>query len=139
MSIDRLDNLYNSVLTGDLNSLREFLDELTAYIPPGIDNMVFLLEREQYSLYLSRDGLKSVMVARGEFLPFIESHVARMSIDRLKEEELHAIRERLREILLEIKRNISKHLELLEPESREYIRLKQFVEWIEGRLGQSTS
>jgi len=134
-----IEKLYLKSISGDLDSLKALLEELTRYIPPGIDNMVFLVDKGDYSLYLSRDGMKSVMVARGEFLPFIESHVARMSIDRLKEEDLRAIAERLPEILREIRLNASKYLEILDEGSGEYEDIARFISIVDEVLHHSTS
>ncbi len=134
--IGEIERLVKSIRGGDLEAVRRLLMILSSLVPPGIDNMIHLVDKEQYSLYLSSEGLKTVMVARGEFLPFIESHVAKMSFERLSDEDLEKIGGRIGEILGELRVNLGKWLEYDLEDSPLYEKALEYVEWYDS-VGKS--
>ncbi len=131
MYMKSFEKLLEEARKGNLESLRSLLFLLMDYIPPGIDNMILLFEDGQRSVYLSNEGVKSVMVARGEFLPFIESHMMNLSVERLKEKDLMAIGERLEIILDDLYRVLVRWLDHGLEDYPLYARAKEFIEWFE--------
>lgn len=95
--------------------------------------MVLLFEDGERSLYLSSEGVKSVMVSRGEFLPFIESHMLSLSIERLKERDLMAIGKRLDDILLDLYNVLVRWLDHGFDDHPLYSKAREYVEWFEKR------
>lgn len=128
--MNEIEKLLEESRRGDLESLRKLLFILIDYIPPGIDNMILLFEDAQRSVYLSSEGVKSVMIARGEFLPFIESHMMNLSIERLKDKDLMAISERLDEILKDLKNVLVRWLDHGFEEHPLYTKAKEFLEFL---------
>ncbi len=128
-----LEKLLEDAGKGDIESIRKLLLFLTDYIPPGIDNMILLLEEGERSLYLSSEGVKSVMVSRGEFLPFIESHMLSLSIERLKEKDLMAIGKRLDNVLRDLYNVLVRWLDHGFEDHPLFSRAREYVEWFEKR------
>jgi len=131
-----VERLIRSIRGGDLEAVRRLLMILSSLVPPGIDNMIHLVDKEQYSLYLSSEGLKTVMVARGEFLPFIESHVAKMGFERLSDEDLARIGERIGDILAELRENLGRWLEYGLEDNPLYEKALEYVKWYDS-VGRS--
>ena len=128
-----IDRYIHAAEKGDIESIKRVLMILSEYIPNGIDNMVFLYKDDTKSLYLSSEGVKAVMIARGEFLPFIESHVANVSYERLKEDELKAVGSRLKELFGEVYNTLMKWLDYGLEDDPLYPKAVEYVNWYRER------
>ncbi len=130
-----IDKYLSKALEGDYEMLLRLIMILSEYVPNGIDNMVFLYKDDTKSLYLSSEGVKAVMVARGEFLPFIESHIANVSLNRLKESEWNVIRERLPEIFRELYHILTKWLDYSNEEDPHHDKALEYINWYRENYG----
>jgi len=129
-----LDNLVEKSLDGDYEALKKLLMLLTDYIPPGIDNMVLLYEEGDRTIYLSSEGVKSVMVGRGEFLPFIESHMTTIPIERLKDNILEGVKNSLDRILRDIYEILVKWMDHGLEDHPLYDYIPKYIDWYRKRF-----